>query len=69
MKYTLILLFTFLAITTALVCQQCTGPVHECNGIEDNGIEVDCNYPDDLNQGNTCFYYARPILGKTKSIH
>ena len=66
MKYTLIILFTFLAVSTALVCQQCTGPVHECNGIEDNGIEVDCNYPDDLNQGNVCYYYrSRPIFGKS----
>ena len=64
MKYTLILLFTFLAISTALKCQQCTGNGRECNGIDDNGIEVDCNDPSD--EGNACLYYvSRPILGKS----
>ena len=70
MKYTLIIIVNFLAISTALKCQQCTGNggngPFECNGIDDNGIEVECNDPSD--EGNACLYYvSRPILGK--SIH
>ena len=65
MKCTLIILFTFLAISTALKCQQCTGPgvFSLCNGIDDNGIEVDCSGTNDM----ACYYSTFPINGK--NIH
>ena len=63
MKCTLIILFTFLALSTALKCQQCTGPgiFSLCNGIDDNGIEVDCKGANDM----ACYYSTFPINGKS----
>ena len=63
MKCTLIILFTFLALSTALKCQQCTGPgiFSLCNGINDNGIEVDCDGANDM----ACYYSTFPINGKS----
>ena len=67
MKCTLIILFTFLALSTALKCQQCTGPgiFSLCNGIDDNGIEVDCKGANDM----ACYYSTFPIDGKTLNFH
>ena len=67
MKCTLIILFTFLALSTALKCQQCTGPgiFSLCNGIDDNGIEVDCKGANDMG----CYYSTFPIDGKTLNFH
>ena len=67
MKCTLIILFTFLALSAALKCQQCTGPgiFSLCNGIDDNGIEVDCDGANDM----ACYYSTFPIDGKTLNFH
>ena len=60
MKCTLIIIFTFLALSTALKCQQCTGNGRECNGIDDNGSEVYC-----IGTDNACYFLTLPTNGKS----